>query len=81
MNSYIATFYSHFGAMSYFKALKKQGVKAKPMPVPRKISSSCGTCIQYVHTVPVFLSDLELEHIYIETTQGFQPCPSRQFFE
>jgi len=64
MNKYIATFYSHFGAMSYYNAIKKQGISAKPMPVPRKVSASCGTCIYYEHSVPVDLSHCELDCVY-----------------
>ena len=66
MNKYIATFYSHFGAMSYFKALKNQKVAAKLMPVPRKVSSSCGTCVRYEHTLVIDAHDCELDSIYIE---------------
>lgn len=44
---YIATFYSHFGAVRFKKACQKQGYEAKLMPVPRFLSSSCGTCVSY----------------------------------
>jgi len=66
MNRYIATFYSHFGAMSYYNSILKQDISAKLMPVPRKISSSCGTCVSYEHTVSIDLNDCELECIYID---------------
>ena len=66
MNKYIATFYSHFGAVLYYKALKKQGILAKQMPVPRKVSSSCGTCVCYEHVSIIDLDDCELDCIYIE---------------
>jgi len=71
MNKYIATFFSHFGAMTYFKELEKLGIPAKLMPVPRKVSSSCGTCVRYEHVPPVDLDDCELDSIYIETGNGF----------
>ena len=64
MNKYIATFYSHFGAMSYFRALQKQGLAAKLMPVPRKISASCGTCVYYEHSEAVEVDGCELEMIH-----------------
>jgi len=64
MNRYIATFYSHFGAMSYYGSITKQGISAKLMPVPRKVSSSCGTCVSYEHPVAVDLDDCELECVY-----------------
>lgn len=44
---YIATFYSHFGAIRFEKNCKKQEIPAKLMPVPRTLSSSCGTCVSY----------------------------------
>lgn len=47
MNQYIATFYAHFGAIRYKKICDKQGIYAKIMPVPRTLSSSCGTCVLY----------------------------------
>lgn len=45
--SYIATFYSHFGAIRLKKLCSEKGVAAKVMPVPRTLSSSCGTCVRY----------------------------------
>ena len=49
MNSYthVATFFTHFDAMRFAKALKEQGIAAKQMPVPRRLSSSCGTCVAF----------------------------------
>ena len=47
MQTYIATFFSHFGAIRFSKQLKSEGIAAKLMPVPRRVSSSCGTCVRY----------------------------------
>ena len=47
---YIATFYSHFGAMRFKKSCEEAGCPAKLMPVPRDLSSSCGTCVRYEST-------------------------------
>ena len=47
MNEYIATFHTHAGAIVSHRNLSAKGVSAKMMPVPRKLSSSCGTCIRY----------------------------------
>lgn len=46
MKTYIITFYSHFSAIGFQKAMKKVGVKATLMPIPRHLSSSCGTCVK-----------------------------------
>ena len=43
----IATFYSHFGAISFKRMCVSYGVPARMMPVPRALSSSCGTCVRY----------------------------------
>ncbi|MCL2028810.1 MAG: DUF3343 domain-containing protein [Deltaproteobacteria bacterium] len=66
MSRYIATFHSHFGALSYYNSLKKQNIPAKLMPVPRQASSSCGTCVYYEHIAAVDLDDCELDCVYCE---------------
>ena len=48
--TYIATFYSHFGAIRFKKLCTATGWNARVMPVPRDLSSSCGTCVRYVGT-------------------------------
>ena len=44
--NYIATFFSHFGAMRFHKLCGSAGWRSKPGPVPRDLSSSCGTCVR-----------------------------------
>ncbi len=46
MTTYIITFFSHFGAMRYKKEADNAGLDAVLMPVPRYLSSSCGTCVR-----------------------------------
>ena len=41
MMTYIATFYSHYGAIQFRKNCEKMNLKAVVMPVPRNLSSSC----------------------------------------
>ena len=43
----VATFYSHFGAIRFKKLCEGKGWPARVMPVPRDLSSSCGTCVRY----------------------------------
>lgn len=45
--TYIATFFSHYGAMRFRKLCECRGFKAALMPVPRDLSSSCGSCVCY----------------------------------
>ena len=44
---YLATFHTHTGAMKFERALKSQGLWCQMKPVPRKLSSSCGVCVEY----------------------------------
>lgn len=46
--TYIATFFTHFAAVNFQRQLKSSGQKPMLMPVPRKLSSSCGTCVKFV---------------------------------
>ena len=70
---YIATFFSHFGAMHCKKMCDRAGLPAKMMPVPRKLSSSCGTCVrveaQDAEQIP---RTEESEQIALEEEDGYQ---------
>lgn len=48
----IATFFSHFGAIRFKRDCEGRGWPAKLMPVPRDLSSSCGTCVRYEGELP-----------------------------
>ncbi len=62
---HIATFYSHFAAISYKAKCKQKGITARLMPVPRSLSSSCGTCVSY-EGEPIIPDDdsWEVEGVY-----------------
>ena len=45
--NYLVTFFTHFDAMSYQHSLNQLNIQGTLMPVPRKVSSSCGTCITF----------------------------------
>jgi hypothetical protein len=48
-----------------FKALSKAGAEAQMAPVPRKLSSSCGTCVFYTSSQPhLELMGEEVEGVY-----------------
>ena len=47
MREYVATFHTHLSALMTNRNLKGTGVQARMMPVLRKLSSSCGTCVVY----------------------------------
>ena len=47
MSEYIATFHTHLSALISCRSLTALGAEAQMMPVPRALSSSCGTCVRY----------------------------------
>lgn len=60
METYLATFFSHYGAIRFGRALREAGVEHKLMPVPRQVSSSCGTCVQFhAEEIPEVSEDVE----------------------
>jgi len=66
LNSYIATFFTHYGAIKFDRDCKKNGVSSKMMPVPRKLSSSCGTCVKFeAENHDFFEIDEDLEGCYL----------------
>ena len=68
MTQYIATFHTHLAALKTHRALSKLGVEARMAPVPRKISSSCGTCVFYRAEDPCYNSlDEDAEAVYSMT--------------
>ena len=70
---YIATFFSHFGAMQYKKICDKTGITAKMMPVPRMLSSSCGTCVRMeADCADVLPRPEEAEQLALEEANGYR---------
>lgn len=48
-----------------YKILNKQGITAQMAPVPRKLSSSCGTCVFYSSSDPhLEVMGEEVEGVY-----------------
>ncbi len=65
MSSYIATFHTHLAAMMTHRALTQRGCRAAMGPVPRKLSSSCGTCVRYEAPEPCLdAMDADVESVY-----------------
>ena len=65
MNEYIATFHTHLSALMTSRKLTGLGLLARMMPVPRKLSSSCGTCVYYKAEVPYLeIMDEDVEGVY-----------------
>ncbi|HHV64675.1 MAG TPA: DUF3343 domain-containing protein [Peptococcaceae bacterium] len=45
--NFLATFYTHSGAVKYHRYLQKRGIPAETMPVPRRFSSNCGIGVSF----------------------------------
>ena len=65
MQTYIATFFSHFGAIRFGKQLKEMGLSGKLMPVPRRVSSSCGTCVKFEAESDTAVHSDDLEQLFL----------------
>ena len=71
MKQYIATFFSHFGANRFQRLCTQLGWPAQLAPVPRSLSSSCGTCVLF-QTAELAKNDLgqlitpELEQLVLD---------------
>ena len=71
MNQYTATFHTHASALLTYRALTGMGLKAKMAPVPRSLSSSCGTCVLYEAEKPNIGSmDCDIEKIFLRNQDG-----------
>lgn len=65
MNQYIATFFTHFGAVRFSRMLKEQDIDCKVMPVPRKVSSSCGSCVRFTAESESAFQTEDVEGMYL----------------
>lgn len=67
----IATCFSHFGAIRFMRLCTESGWPAHVMPVPRDLSSSCGTCVRYEGDCPENPPE-EVEQIVELTPSGYR---------
>ena len=68
---YLATFYTHFGAMRFNKYCIKENIPAKMAPVPRELSSSCGVCVRFeAECAPKAAEHEDMECCYYISTDG-----------
>lgn len=66
--NFVATFHTHLSALMTSRALERAGCVARMAPVPRQLSSSCGTCVCY--TAP----DLHRECLDEDTERVYAIC-------
>lgn len=71
--NYIATFYTHAAALMTHRSLKNKAIPSKLAPVPRVLSSSCGTCVMYASEDPnISEMDQDVEAVYEATGSGYR---------
>ena len=69
MREFIATFHTHLSALMTSRNLTSLGIRAQMMPVPRKLSSSCGTCVRFLAEGPnLDAMDEDVEAVYEKIT-------------
>lgn len=76
--TYIATFFTHFAAVSFARLLKGTDMKPQFMPVPRKLSSSCGTCVRFVFDGDILeyakeMEQEDLDKVYLVEDDSYTP--------
>lgn len=65
MREYVATFHAHLAALMTSRSLTALRIRAQMLPVPRKLSSSCGTCVRYTEENPnLNAMDEDVEGVY-----------------
>lgn len=70
---YIATFYTHSGAVKYTMYLHELKIKAESRPVPRELSSNCGVAVQFTFDGDVSLHISEdMEKLFKITPGGYR---------
>ncbi len=61
----VVTFFTHHSAMMTHRTLSDNGISAKMAPVPRKLSSSCGSCVFVdADVLDLSLLDEDTEAVY-----------------
>ena len=72
---YIATFYSHFGAIRFKRKAREGVTNIELRPVPRDVSSSCGTSASFDACESFTFTDdptEEIEQIVAVTDDGYR---------
>ena len=73
MSTYIATFYTHLGALRFHRTLVSAGDTAAVMaPVPRRLSASCGTCVRFDLPFRPEWAGEDLDCVYEQDAEGYK---------
>lgn len=72
MSRYVATFHTHLSALLTCQNLTAAGARARMMPVPRKLSASCGTCVDYEAPEPLLEQmDADVERVFAADGEAY----------
>ena len=68
----VITFFTHHSAQVTHKMLKHAGIDSKMAPVPRELSSSCGSCV-FADTdeLDISLCDEDFEAVYKQDGKNY----------
>ena len=71
--NYLATFFTHYGAMCFQRYCRENSLPAKMSAVPRSLSASCGVCIRFSAEHPPDLeAHQDMEGCYaITSSEGY----------
>lgn len=72
MNEYIATFFTHYDAIIFKKTLFSKGINAVCAPVPRALSSSCGTAV-------LFACNCEPSEFFFDDVEQLAKCDNYNY--
>ena len=68
---YIATFFTHSGAVKYRRYMGRLGVEAELLPVPRRLSSDCGIAAWFSTALDLrSLLTAEIATLFVEEAGG-----------
>ncbi len=68
----VITFFTHHSAQLTHKTLKQNGITSKMAPVPRELSSSCGSCVVVdVDEIDTTLLDEDYEAVYKQSGKSY----------
>ncbi len=70
---YLATFFTHSGAIKYQRYLKNDGIAVELMPVPRKLSSNCGIAARFSFAEDIkAIISVDIEQLYTIENREYQ---------
>lgn len=69
---YLATFFTHYDAIMFHRLLAAQHVAGTLGPVPRALSSSCGTCVRFAYEADIHaLQNAEFEQLVLNENGSY----------